>query len=367
MNWNRTGRLKRIFDLYISDLSYDEIERLIKQDTADVYEFFKKEIPKPDKSLNRATRTFIFIRSLFSAFLLKMNPARRFFYFVSLAFLIIGLSPNMSGYLFISFGIINLLLAFELADKLLVKNEIEVAQKIQLEMVPKAPPVINGYEISFHYEPAKEVGGDYLDFICTQDENNKLVVIGDVSGKGIAAALYVVRVQAIIHQLCLEFVSLKGLVTDLKKYFSHNLRKEFFLTIAVMQIKKDNSIALCRAGHNPPLHFKSTAKQINELRPQGLAIGFNDNSMFDKILEESEIIPEENDIIFLYTDGVSETMNESRILFGEERIKSIIAGNCTKSSEEIKQILLYSLNSFKGRAPIADDLAFVILKKIKEN
>ena len=186
----------------------------------------------------------------------------------------------------------NLLLAFELADKLLVKNELDIAQKIQTELVPKTPPEIANYELAFHYESAKEVGGDYLDFVSRPDEGKTFLILGDVSGKGIAAALYVVRVQAIIHQLMESFISLKDMLINLKKYFSHNLRKEFFLTLVVAEIKKDSSISICRAGHNPIFLYDSIKQEVETIKPAGLAIGFNDKIMFEKVLEEISITPQ---------------------------------------------------------------------------
>ncbi len=362
MSSNRTGRLKHIFNLYTSDLSYEEIERLIRQEASEVYEFFKKEIPKPDKSLNRFSRGIIFIRSLFNAFLLKLPPARRFFYFASLLFLIFGLLNSINGYIILPFVIINILLAFELADKLLVKNELEIAQKIQWELVPKAPPAIEGYEISFHYEPAKEVGGDYLDFVQSKESGSTYIIIGDVSGKGIAAALYVVRVQAIIHQLIESLTSLKGMIVDIRRYFSHNLRREFFLTLAVAEIKSGNSISLCRAGHNPVLYFNAASGQFEEIKPAGLAIGFNDKTVFEKVLEETSLTVNPGDIILFYTDGVTETMNESKLMFGIERVKQTIKEFSERNSEDIKLALLNRVWHFKGNAQISDDIAFVVMK-----
>jgi len=360
----KKNRLRRIFELYTSDLSYDEIERLIKQEASDVYEFFKKEIPKPDKSKSRFSRALILLKSLFNAFILKMSPSRRFFYFISLLFLVFGLLNETNGYIILSFIIINLLLAFELADKLLMKNEFEVAQKIQESLAPKNSPLINNFDISFHYEPAREVGGDYLDFISIPEKEKTFIFIGDISGKGIAAALYVVRVQAIIHQLVENFASLIEIIINLRKYFSRNLRKEFFLTLAAAEIRNDKSVSICRAGHNAALHYKKRIMDIDVIKPGGIAIGFNDAAVFEKSLEEYEIKLETGDILFFYTDGISETMNDSKILFGEERIKEIIKRNADRTAPEIKEQILYQINIFKGNAPIADDMAFILMKCI---
>ena len=367
MKEKKGNRLKQIFDLYTSDLSYDEIERLVKRDASEVYEFFKKEIPKPDQRMNKGARAIVFARSLISAFLLKMNPARRFFYFAALLFLIVGMNPEMSGYLVLSFLIMTLLLAFELADKLLMRDELEIARKIQSELVPKSSPVIEGYSISFHYEPAREVGGDYLDFIYRSDDEKTFLIVGDVSGKGIAAALYVVRVQAILHQVLLNLQSLRDSIISLKKYFSHNLRREFFLTLAAAEINKEGSVSICRAGHNPVYYLKNGADAPEELKPQGLALGFNDTVVFDKVLEEITIKPEPGDILFFYTDGVTETMSRNKILFGEEKIKEILAANRDKEPDAIKEIIISRLESFRGDASITDDLAFIILKRNRGN
>lgn len=363
MNTHKGNRLKQIFDLYTSDLSYDEIERLIKRDASEVYEFFKREIPKPDERMNKVARAFVFIKSLISAFLLKMNPARRFFYFAALLFLFVGMKPEMTGYLILSFVILTLLLAFELADKLLMRDELEIARKIQSELVPKSSPDIKDYSVSFHYEPAREVGGDYLDFIQRPDEDKTFLIVGDVSGKGIAAALYVVRVQAILHQVLENLQSLRDSIISLKKYFSHNLRREFFLTLAAAEIKNNGTISICRAGHNPVYFLRNGSPVPEELKPQGLALGFNDTVVFDKVLEEINITPEPGELLFFYTDGVSETMSSNKTLFGDERIKEILSSNRDKEPDVIKNILISRLASFRGDASITDDLAFIILKR----
>ncbi|MDH7605076.1 MAG: PP2C family protein-serine/threonine phosphatase [Melioribacter sp.] len=353
--------IKRIFDLYTSDLSYQEIEKLIKQEASEVYEFFKSDIPKPDSSKNKFIRGLIFLRSLFNAFILRLSPARRIFYLIALFFFIVSYSEPNSLYLLLSFIILNLLLAFELADKLTAKSELEIARKIQFDLIPKHSPQIKDYQISTYYEPAREVGGDYFDVIETKEKS--YIIVGDISGKGMAAALYMVRVQSIIYFLLDYYSDIKDIIINLKKYFSKNLRKEFFLTISILSIEKDGKINFVKGGHPPALLYKNNQKEFIEINPSGIAIGMNDRGLFEKTLAEIQINPDLNDIIIIYSDGVTETMNIFKNFFGLENIKKVVEKNVDKSAEEIKEALLKSIISFRGNAPQNDDLTLVVIKR----
>ncbi len=354
--------IKRIFDLYTSDLSYQEIERLIKREAGEVYEFFAKDIPQPDLHKNKFIRGLIFIRSLFNAFILKLTPARRLFFLAALLFFFVGYAQANQSYILSAFVIVILLLAFELADKLSAKGELDVARKIQFDLIPKYSSQIFNYEIATHYEPAREVGGDHFDIIETPERT--YIIIGDISGKGIAAALYMVRVQSIIHLLLDNFYEVRDIVINLKKYFSKNLRREFFLTMSIASIEKDSSIKFVRAGHTPAFHFKHEINSVDVICPQGIGIGLNDKGMFENILEAAVIMPKPNDIIFLFTDGLSETMNPLLEQFGEENIKRVIQNNMDKSAEEIKVALLRAVAAFRATALQNDDITFVVLKTL---
>lgn len=354
--------IKRIFDLYTSDLSYQEIERLVKKEASEVYEFFSKDIPKPDPTKNKIARGFIFARSLFNAFILKLTPARRIFYLVALLFFILGYSSTGSypGYLLLAFVILNLLLAFELADKLSAKSELDVARKIQFDLIPKHSAKIFNYNVTSYYEPARDVGGDYFDVV--EKEDRSYIFVGDISGKGMAAALYMVRVQSILHMLLETLVDVRELVINFKKLFAKNLRREYFLTLNAASVESDGKIRITRAGHSPVFWFKNESKQFEDICPQGLCIGMNDKGVFERTLEEVTIHPASNDIVFFYTDGVNETMNVMFQQFGDENIKRVIQNNCDKSVEEIKNSLLRSITAFRGTAHQYDDLTFIILK-----
>lgn len=352
--------IKRIFELYTSDLSYQEIERLIKKEAGEVYEFFSQDIPKPDQSKNRFIRGLYFTRSLFNAFILKLTPGRRIFYIASLLFAIVGFAGPRPGYALLAFLIINFLLAFELADKLSFQGELDVARKIQSDLIPKHPTTLFNFEIATYYEPAREVGGDYFDII---ESNEKYyLTVGDISGKGMAAALYMVRVQSILHLLLDSFTEVKEIVINLKKYFSKNLRREFFLTMNLASLSKNGELKIVRAGHPPVFWFKNNSKEIEVLLSTGLGIGLNDKGVFEKTLEEVTINPSAGDIVFFYSDGVNEAMNLTREQFGDENIKRIISSNSDKTAEEIKNCLIRSINAFRGTAQQNDDITFLVLK-----
>ncbi len=356
--------IKRLFDLYTSDMSYQEIEKVIKREAAEVYEFFKRDIPKPEPYKGKVAKGFIFTRSLFNAFIMRLTPGRRIFYLIALLLFIIGFSQAGHPYVLFAFLILNLLLAFELADKLSAKNELEVARKIQLELIPQHSAKIKKFEIASAYEPAREVGGDYFDIIeCPGNRN--FIVLGDISGKGMAAALYMVRVQAIIHLLLNSFTNLKELMIDVKKYFSQKLRKEYFLTLITACVKEDGTIDIARAGHPQALYFRNKSLEFEQINSNGIGIGLNDKGVFEKTLDEVNVQPEKDDILLFYTDGVSETMNYRREMYGEENIKRIIKSYHDKSAEEIKNILLRSISAFRGSAYQNDDLTLVILKTIE--
>ena len=356
----KSNPIKKIFDLYTSDLSYQEIERLVKREASEVYEFFKADVPKPDPAKGKFARGFIFARSLFNAFILKLTPARRIFYFVALFFFVVGYYQPAPFYTFTSFLILNLLLAFELADKLSAKGELDVARKIQFDLIPRQSPTVEGYDIATYYEPAREVGGDYFDVIETPDRT--FVIVGDISGKGMAAALYMVRVQSIIYMLIDSYSDVKDILINLKKYFSKNLRREFFLTLTVASIEKDGTINLSRAGHPPSYHFINDTNEFIQLCPAGLGIGLNDKGIFEKTLGVNSFKPASNDIVILYSDGLTEAMNYYKEQFGAENLKRIISQNSKKSCNEIKDAILNAITLFRGPAVQNDDLTMVVLK-----
>ncbi len=357
---NKQNPIKKIFDLYTSDLSFNEIERLIKKESAEVYHYFISDIPKDNKSKNKLTRTLLFVRSLFNAFILKLAPARRIFYLAAIIIFFIGYIQDLGSYLILSFVILNLLLAFELADKLIFKNDIILARKIQSDLMPKTHPNIDGLQIASYYESANEVGGDYYDFIDSRE--CKLLVVGDISGKGLPAALYMVRVQAIMRLLASSHDSPKEIILNVQKQFSQNLRKGYFLTMIAAKICDNKRLQICRAGHTPVLHFKKSEDKFEEINPVGIGIGLNKNGIFENTLEEKEVTANSGDIFLFYSDGITEAMNNKKEQFGIAEIKRVISENSDRSAEYLKERIISEIKKFEGEFQQQDDITMILLK-----
>ncbi len=357
-----TNPIKRLFDLYTSELSFDEIERMIKLESAAVYEFFKTEIPAPLPYQNKFKRGFVFVKSLFNAFLMKLAPARRVFYLMALIFFFAGIIMPNTAYLIFSFIILNVLIAFELADKLIVKDDIVLAKKIQKRLMPEPPYENEHFDISAFSEAAREVGGDYFDIVKSEKNEKTFIIIGDISGKGIAAALYMVRVQAILQFLIENYSDPKRIIIELKKHFAKRLEKEYFLTLSIAAIDSKGRIRYSNAGHSPLLLYKKNENIFVDINPMGIGIGFNDKGMFEKTLAEEKVRTEGGDILCFYTDGVTEAMNYAKIQFGQARLEKIIEENANKSIDEIKSRIIETINRFRGTAEVNDDISIVLLK-----
>lgn len=360
---NKRNPVRKLYDLFGAGLSFKDFERLIKNDAPGVLEFYMQKISRPDETRKRPVRYIIFMRELFVAFLNKLAPIRRFFYAIALLFFGFGYFNADMADIILSFIILNLLLAFELADKMSAKNELDVAREIQESILPQEPPVIDGFEISCFYETAKEVGGDYYDFVQKNgNDQTTLLVIGDISGKGMGAALYMIQVQAIFRMIMKNFYSPKEILINLNIQLKNVFRSNSFFTVSAASINNDKTISVSRAGHLPLYHFSPEDNTSAFIKPNGIGIGLRDNGIFEKVIEEIKIMPKKGDVFVFYTDGLSECMDKDKNEFGEENLKRVISKYSHKSADELRALILSSLKIFSNGAPRHDDITFIILK-----
>ena len=367
--------LKKIHLLMISDLSRSEIERLITVDTREMYSYYLRHMKKPDAKLKSWKRQVIFLRNLLIAFLLMLTPARRLLYVLAIFTFISFISTGNSMHAFYAFVIINFLLALELADKMVARDELAVARNIQLSLLPHLDKPIPGFEVATYSETAKSVGGDYYDFISLGN-GSTIAVIGDVSGKGITAALYMVKVQTMLQAFSREVDSPRELAIRLNEQLYFQFRRNFFLTMSVVYLYPDGHIEFCRAGHTPALFYDLKKSKCYWLEPKGVAIGMLPTESrqtvpsvqrtcksFADTLEVEQRMLQHGDMLLLYTDGVSETFNAQLKEFGEERLLEVLSRYENATPNVVKDILLQELRKFRGPVDLQDDTTFVIIRR----
>lgn len=353
---------KKVFNFYSSEISYKDLEKLVKRDVPEVYSFYVSRMKKPEKGKTSIGDFIRFIKNLFIQFLLQLSPVRRLIYSLALIFFVFANINADWNLAIISFLLLNLLIAFELADKLTAKGELEMAREIQSSLMPKSPPKHSYYDISFFAETALEVGGDYYDFFYDEDSDNIKLIIGDMSGKGMAAALRMVQVQTILRNLICERSEAKEILFELNKNLKNILKKGSFFTAVFASIEKNGNIKFCRAGHMPVIHFSKKENECKNIIPQGIGIGLTENSFFQNTLQEVSIMPERGDILVFYTDGIVECSNRNLNQFGEERLKRLIINNNERSASEIHESILNSLKRFTDGSPFSDDLTMIVMK-----
>jgi serine phosphatase RsbU (regulator of sigma subunit) len=340
-----------------------DVEKLVKRDVPELYDFYVRKMQKPEKVKNRFHETLLFIRNLFIEFLEQLTPIRRIIFTLSILIFILSYFNNNWQWAAIAFVLLCLLIAFELADKLTAKDELVVAREIQRSLMPKDAPKNVFYEISCYTENAKEVGGDYYDFISRDDSPEKIfVIVGDVSGKGMAAALHMVQVQSILRNSVFNHDTPKEVLISMNRNLRRVLPKGSFFTVCISTINPDGSVLLSRAGHLPLLYYKRKEDNFLNIIPKGIGIGIADNGLFEKTIEEICIKPEEDDILVFYTDGVIEARNLYKQEFSEEKLKSIVRLNKDNSPEKIKNAVVQNISTFRDGTPPHDDLTLVILK-----
>ncbi len=241
-----------------------------------------------------------------------------------------------------------------------IEEELLIARKIQMGLLPQSINSIEGIEVSGFYNPAKIIGGDFYDVIKLS-ENKMLVVVADVSGKGIPAALYMSKVQAMIQFAAKIFHSPKEILIEVNKQIHQKIdRKSFITTIVALFDLEKMTVKICRAGHNPVIY--SVNGKLKLLKNKGMGLGLESEKYFDDNLEETELDISPDNMFVFYSDGLTEAMNKNREEFGTEKILEIINGHRGFACSLIQDEIISSVADFRGSAEQNDDITLVITK-----
>ena len=245
-----------------------------------------------------------------------------------------------------------------------LKKEMEIAAKVQLSLLPKEEPKIPGYEVSSISIPAVEAGGDYFDFVKLS--NNKIgIAIGDVSGKGVGAAIYMTLTKGILQAHAEEDASPRNVLGKVNRLLYKTIEKNSFVSMfyAILDVN-NHKILYSRAGHNPGILCSQTDGETKLLFGKGMALGLEEGSIFTSTLHEEEIEIKQGDVFVLYTDGFTEAMNFENELYGEEKLINLIKNNRNSSSHDLLNIVLKDVNDFVKDYAQHDDMTMLIVKRV---
>jgi serine phosphatase RsbU (regulator of sigma subunit) len=239
-----------------------------------------------------------------------------------------------------------------------MERELELATEIQQSFQPSAPPVMNDYEFQGISFSCYEIGGDYYDFIPEHD-GKMLVALGDVSGKGTAAALLMSSVHAAIHAQVAAKTSLYELVRSVNQYLAENTPSNRFVTLFVAELNPQTGILqYINAGHNPPLVGRSNG-QVEQLDSGGFPLGILPMADF----EVGELKLEPGESLVIYSDGVSEANNLQEEEFGMDRLMQVVSKNSKASASGMRDKIESALSTFTKTAAPNDDITLVIVKR----
>jgi serine phosphatase RsbU (regulator of sigma subunit) len=242
-------------------------------------------------------------------------------------------------------------------------RELEIARQLQLRLLPEKNPSVEGYTIQGFCLPAKEVGGDYYDFIELAD--NKLgIVIGDVVGKGLPAAIYMTLTKGIFLSFTKTNISPKEALIKVNQLLYKSLRRGSFVTMcfAILDNQK-NQLTIARAGHEPLLHAGNDDPVIKEIKPKGIGLGLEEGKIFESSFEEQTIKLNEKDLIIFYTDGVSDSRDSSLNNYGIKRIKDVITKNKELPLAQLVTETINDARTFSGNTPQYDDMTLIAVKR----
>ncbi len=242
-----------------------------------------------------------------------------------------------------------------------LEYELELSQVVQKALLPQQLPEIPGLELAAFSRPAEIVGGDYFDFLQFQDGAHGLA-IADVAGKGMSASLLMASVQTALRTLVPASQSPVDVLQQVNRLFVHNIHFTTFVTLFLAHFDQATyTLTYCNAGHNPPLIVRQPERAgdgVSWLGPTGAAIGLVEEFQFG--LETARLSP--GDILLLYTDGVTETINPQEEEFGQERLAALIRHGSNLSARDLVRTVRDALRQFANGQPLADDTTIVACK-----
>ncbi|HUA86658.1 MAG TPA: PP2C family protein-serine/threonine phosphatase [Bryobacteraceae bacterium] len=365
------SRLKTFWRRITDGIAIQQLWAEFHAESRASYELYANEVHwTRAEGESRWRRFWRVVRGLFWSMMMKLSPGRRVLFLISLVLLFFPvISVNTGDNQFDTdglrfFGGIGLLvlLALELSDRVTMKRDLEIAREIQSWLMPAAAPEVPGVDIAFATRPANTVAGDYYDAFfrpaAPEHEERLLLVVADVAGKSVPAALLMATLQASLRTLAALPGSLLELVGRLNQYAcAQNLGGRRFTTAFLAEVEPATGrLCYVNAGHNWPV-LRHASGAIERLEAGGLPLGITPNAKY----ECGRTALAAKDLLLIFTDGLVEAENDREEEYGEPRMLGILAGAAGTASDVLKQ-LMSSLDAFVGLTRQHDDITCLVLR-----
>jgi len=262
-----------------------------------------------------------------------------------------------------AFALYNAIIYSMANEKKRLDHDLEIARDIQRILLPSEAPAINGFQISGINAPARQVSGDYFDYIQV-DEERLGVAIADVSCKGVPASLIMAICRSVLRAEAARNPSPADVLRKVNRQLYPDIKEDMFISMAYLILNhQHDGITLARAGHDAPLLYKRQSETVTPIKSPGMVVGIDSGNVFDRLTTDFAVSLEHDDCLVLYTDGVTETLNAEGDEFGLERMMQSVRASATKGAQAIVRKIIEDVRDFTGSIPQNDDITLIAIRK----
>jgi sigma-B regulation protein RsbU (phosphoserine phosphatase) len=262
-----------------------------------------------------------------------------------------------------AFALYNAIIYSMANEKKRLDHDLEIARDIQRILLPSEAPAIKGFQISGINVPARQVSGDYFDYIHV-DEERLGVAIADVSGKGVPASLIMAICRSVLRAEAARNPSPADVLRKVNRQLYPDIKEDMFISMAYLILNHQrDSVTLARAGHDAPLLYKRQTQTVTPLKPPGMVVGIDSGNVFDRLTTDFAVPLERDDCLVLYTDGVTETLNAEGDEFGVDHMMQSVRDSVTNGAQAIVKKIIEDVRDFTGSIPQNDDITVIAIRK----
>ncbi len=262
-----------------------------------------------------------------------------------------------------AFALYNAIIYSEANEKKRLDHDLAIARDIQRILLPAEAPIVNGFEISGVNVPARQVSGDYFDYIKVDDERLG-VAIADVSGKGIPASLIMAICRSVLRSQAIGNPSPADVLQKVNRQLYPDIKEDMFISMAYLVLDHvRGGVTLARAGHDAPLLYQQKSQNVTPLKTPGMVVGIDSGDVFDRLTTDVAVPLERNDCILLYTDGITEALDNEGNEFGLERTIGSVQSSAKEGAQAVVTRLIDDLRNFVGSTPQNDDITMIAIRK----